>query len=417
MAQNDKIKLQNVALVYLEQPNSSAEEEICELKELIRSALGDVKLFVRQSRNFADPKTLIGSGKVQELKSAIEVLDCEIDVIIFSDKLNALQRKNLQKELDIAVIDYVDLILDIFALRATTAEGKKQVELAQLSYSLATRPEKDFSRQGAGIGTRGPGETQLETDKRIARNKMHRLRMELQEIAKQRATTRKKRLDNKVFTVALAGYTNAGKSTLFNLITNNNVYADDRLFATLDTTVRKVKLGGMEVLFCDTVGFIRNLPTMLVDAFKSTLEEVSFADLILNVCDVSNPDVESHIQVTEEILAQLNADAPVVRVYNKCDNLKKDDALPFSESNAPCVYLSAKTGKNIDMLLEIVSDFAKRNFATVKLKVPYCDNGKLAPLLQKYASQLSAEYTDEFALYTATIKRQYLDSFMQYIVL
>ena len=417
MTPNDKINLQNVALVYLEQPNSSAEEEIAELKELIRSALGEVKLFVSQSRNYADPKTLIGSGKVQELKRAIETLDCEIDVVIFSDKLNALQRKNLQKELDLAVIDYVDLILDIFALRATTAEGKKQVELAQLSYSLATRPEKDYSRQGAGIGTRGPGETQLETDKRIARNKIHRLRLELAEIARQRATTRKKRLDNKVFTVALAGYTNAGKSTLFNLLTDNSVYADDRLFATLDTTVRKVTLRGMDVLFCDTVGFIRNLPTMLVDAFKSTLEEVSFADLILNVCDVSNPNVESHIAVTEQILAQLNAEAPVVRVYNKCDKLDGDAPLPFAESDNPCVYISATTGKNIDALTEIVEKFAKRNFATVKLKVPYADNGKLAPLLQKYAAELAVEYCDDCALYTTTIKRQHLDAFLPYIVL
>lgn len=416
MTPNDKIQLQNVALVYLEQPNSSAEEEICELKELIHSALGEVKLLVSQSRNFADPKTLIGSGKVRELKAALETLNCEIDVVIFSDKLNALQRKNLQKELDVAVIDYVDLILDIFALRATTAEGKKQVELAQLSYSLATRPEKDFSRQGAGIGTRGPGETQLETDKRIARNKMHRLRAELQEIAKQRATTRKKRLENKVFTVALAGYTNAGKSTLFNLLTDNSVYADDRLFATLDTTVRKVALDGIDVLFCDTVGFIRNLPTLLVDAFKSTLEEVGFADLILNVCDVSNPNVENQIKVTEQILSELNADAPVVRVYNKCDKLNESDALPFSESAAPCVYLSAKTGKNVDVLKDTVERFVLRDFATVKLKVPYCDNGKVAPTLQKYAVQLSAEYEDDYTLYTATVKRRYLDMFLQYLV-
>lgn len=417
MTPNDKIKLQNVALVYLEQPNSSAEEEIDELKELIRSALGEVKLLVSQSRNFADPKTLIGSGKVKELKAALETLDCDVDVVIFSDKLNALQRKNLQKELDVAVIDYVDLILDIFALRATTAEGKKQVELAQLSYSLATRPEKEFSRQGAGIGTRGPGETQLETDKRIARNKMHRLRAELLEIAKQRATTRKKRLENDVFTVALAGYTNAGKSTLFNLLTDNNVYADDRLFATLDTTVRKVKLGGMDVLFCDTVGFIRNLPTLLVDAFKSTLEEVGFADLILNVCDVSNPNAENQIAVTEQILSELNAEAPVVRVYNKCDKLEENAALPFSESKMPCVYVSAKMGKNVDVLLDTVEKYVKRDFATVKLKVPYCDNGKVAPTLQKYAVKLSAKYEDEYALYTATIKRRYLDVFMQYVII
>ncbi|MCM1289099.1 MAG: GTPase HflX [Corallococcus sp.] len=417
MTSNDKIRLQNVALVFLERPDSSAEEEISELKELIRSAMGEVRLLVRQNRNFADPKTLIGSGKVTELKAALETLDCKIDVVIFSDKLNALQRKNLQKELDIAVIDYVDLILDIFALRATTAEGKKQVELAQLSYSLATRPEKDYSRQGAGIGTRGPGETQLETDKRVARNKMHRLRLELQQIAKQRATTRKKRLENNVYTVALAGYTNAGKSTLFNLLTDNNVYADDRLFATLDTTIRKVKLDGIEILFCDTVGFIRNLPTLLVDAFKSTLEEVSFADLILNVCDVSDPNVENQKEVTERVLAELNANSPVVRVFNKCDKLEKSAALPYFAGDAPCVYVSAVTGKNIDVLKDIVEKNAKRNFVTIKLKVPYCDNGTVASLLKKYASELTVEYGDEYAFYTASIQRKYLNSFAQYMVI
>lgn len=406
---------ENVALVYLEQPQSNPEEEIAELKELVRSAYGKVALFVEQSRAYADPKTLIGSGKVQELKLAMENCEQPIDVVVFSQKLDSLQRKNLQEQLEKDVIDSVDLILDIFALRATSAEGKKQVELAQLSYSLATRPEKNFSRQGAGIGTRGPGETQLETDKRQVRNKMHRLRQELDEIARQRATTRKKRLENKVFTVALVGYTNAGKSTLFNRITENDVYADDMLFATLDTTVRKCSVGGIDVLFCDTVGFIRNLPTLLVEAFKSTLEEVTFADLILNVCDITNPDVENHIAVTERILQELGATAPIVRVYNKCD--KVADGRFAVNIDKPCVYVSALTGKNVDALLDAVEKQLMLHYSKVTLKVPYGESGKIASMLQKYAVQITADFQDDFVLYKATVKRQYLNLFMSYVIL
>lgn len=406
---------QNVALVYVEQPRVNAEEEIAELHELIISAGGVVRLLVRQSRNYVDPQTLVGSGKVQEIKDLLEISEYPIDVVIFSQRLNALQRKNLQDELDIAVIDNVDLILDIFALRATSAAGKKQVELAQLSYTLATRPEKDFSRQGGGIGTRGPGETQLETNKRIAREKMHRLRTELKEIERQRNVTRSKRLENQVFTVALVGYTNAGKSTLFNKITNNNVYADNRLFATLDTTVRKCEIEGMEVLFCDTVGFIRNLPTALIEAFKSTLEEATFADLVLNVCDASSPDVASHVEITEQILADLHVVAPIIRVYNKCDKLEKF-ALPNELTNSQFVQVSAKAGTNIDVLLDAVGQELRKQYATVKLSVPYSDCGKVATLLQKYATQQSAEYGDDCAIYTATVRRRNVDKFLKYIV-
>ena len=413
MAQK-QVKIQNVALVYLEQPGASADEEIAELYELVRSALGEVKLFCRQSRAFADPKTLVGSGKVQEIKNAIECCDNDIDVVIFSEHLSALQRKNLQDELNIDVIDNIDLILDIFALRATSAEGKKQVELAQLSYSLATRPEKDFSRQGGGIGTRGPGETQLETDKRIARQKIHRLREELDKIQRQRTTTRKKRLENDIFTVALVGYTNAGKSTLFNKISGNNIYADDRLFATLDTTVRKISINGADVLLCDTVGFIRNLPTTLIEAFKSTLDEVTFADLILNVCDASNPDAQSHINVTEQILADIGATAPVVRVYNKCD--KGGFAAPFSPEQS-FVCISALTGKNVDVLLDIISQHMAARYANVKLSVPYEENGKITSLLTKYATNMTVEYCDKTANYQVKILRKYLDIFQKYIVL
>ncbi len=410
-------KLENVALIYLEKPQSNPEGEINELKELIRSAHGNVALFLRQSRNFSDPKTLIGSGKVQELKLALENSDQKIDVAIFSQQLDSLQRKNLEEQLRVDVIDVVDLILDIFALRATSAEGKKQVELAQLSYSLATRSDKNFSRQGGGIGTRGPGETQLETDKRQARARMHRLRAELDEIARQRATTREKRLENKVFTVALVGYTNAGKSTLFNKITGNNVYADDRLFATLDTTVRKCSVNGIDVLFCDTVGFIRNLPTLLIDAFKSTLEEVTCADLILNVCDITDNDVETHVAVTEQILNELGATAPLVRVYNKCDKAAVLQNAPLSGQGTRCVYVSALQGKNLDALLDVVESYLMKQYAKITLQVPYSDNGNISGLLQKYGVQISAKYLDEFALYSATVKRQYLTLFLPYIVI
>lgn len=409
-----KIEKQNVALVYLEQPQSNSDE-VAELKELVRSAFGEVVLFVSQNRNFADPKTMIGSGKLQELKLAIDNCEKSVDVVIFSQRLNALQRKNIQDVLNVGVVDNVDLILDIFALRATSAEGKKQVELAQISYSLATRPEKDFSRQGGGIGTRGPGETQLETDKRVARAKMHRLREELDQIERQRATTRKKRVANDVFTVALVGYTNAGKSTLFNKITGNNVYADDRLFATLDTTVRKVGIGGTDVLFCDTVGFIRNLPTTLIEAFKSTLEEVTFADLILNVCDISDPNVGNHIAVTEQILNELGTTAPIIRIYNKCDKQFSGIKMP-DFSNGKCVYVSALTGKNVDVVLDAVEQQLSKQYATVKLNVPYAENGKIAAQLQKYAREISVKYTDDMAVITTTLKRRYLDLFAKYIV-
>lgn len=406
--------VENVALVYLETPNSNAEEEIAELKELIRSAYGKVTLFFSQNRAFADPQTLIGSGKVQEIKSAIDISEDKVDAVIFSQQLNALQRNKLQEILDVDVYDNVDLILDIFALRATSAEGKKQVELAQLSYSLATRSDKNFSRQGGGIGTRGPGETKLETDKRAARDKIHRLRLELADIARQRDTTRKNRLRNETFTVALVGYTNAGKSTLFNRITESETYADDRLFATLDTKLRKRKLGGVDILFCDTVGFIRNLPTSLIEAFKSTLEEVCYADLILNVCDISNPDVANHIAVTEQILAELGATAPIIRVYNKCDKAQENSKLDL-ENERNCVFISALNGRNVDALLDKISHQLNDFYATVRLKVNYDECGKVSADLQKYSREISVDYKDDCVFYTASVKRKYLGLFLKYL--
>ena len=304
-------------------------------------------------------------------------------------------------------------------MRATSAEGKKQVELAQLTYNLATKPEGNFSRQGAGIGTRGPGETKLETNKRVARDRIHRLKMELKDIESHRNITRKKRQENGMFTVALVGYTNAGKSTLFNRLTQSDVYADDKLFATLDTTVRKITLdNGIDLLLCDTVGFIKNLPHALINAFKSTLEEATRADLLLNVCDASDENVADHIVTTETTLAELGAEAPIIRVYNKCDKLDGNSTIALdSDSSTSTIFISAITGKNIDVLLEAIKKRASTHYSSVKLRVPIADSAKVLSLLYKYGAEChNVEYLDEYAEMSVIINKKYVDLVAKYIV-
>lgn len=413
------INVENVALVYVELPDANSEQDLYELKELIATAQGDIKLYCSQKRNTIDANTVLGKGKLDELKLSIEMLDCEIDVVIFSCNLNATQRATLSKTLNCDVIDKIDLILDIFALRATSAEGKKQVELAQLSYNLATKPEGDFSRQGAGIGTRGPGETKLETNKRLARDRIYRLRQELKEIENRRNLTRKKREENGMYTVALVGYTNAGKSTLFNRLTQSAVYADDKLFATLDTTVRKIALpNGVEILLCDTVGFLKELPHALLNAFKSTLEEAAKADLLLNVCDCSDENVANHIEVTEQTLTELNATAPVIRVFNKCDKLTTTPLSILNGDNvAASVFISALNGKNIDVLLELISKNVMTKYASVRLRVSHSECAKLLTQLHKYNAQCQkVDYLDEGVFVEAVIAKRYIDVFASYIV-
>lgn len=404
----------NVLLVYVETPNANVSQDLHELEELIKTANGKIVLTISQKRNTLDPTTVLGIGKIEEIKNSLEVVD-DVEVAIFSCELDSQQRKFLQNELNIDIIDRIDLILDIFALRAQSAEGKKQVELAQLTYNLATKPSKNFSRQGAGIGTRGPGETKLETNKRLIRDKIHHLRQELKDIAQHRELSRKERKRNPVFTIALVGYTNAGKSTLFNLLTQNQVYADNKLFATLDTTVRKSVLpNGVNVLFCDTVGFIKDLPHQLINAFKSTLEEAVLADLVLNVCDISDENVENHIQVTEQLLGELGVTAPVVRVYNKCDMV---ESLPIVPTNRPAIFISAKTGKNIDVLMEEIERRTQTDYAKITLKVAIAEYGKLVTLLNKYDAKFTVDFDEENAKIFATIRREFVDRFMDYIVI
>ncbi len=310
--------IKKIAIALIEDANLQAN--IDELTELASTANLEVALVFTQNRPSPDPATYMGSGKVKEIKQAMD--SAEITTVIFNDELSPIQHANLTDRLDAEVLDRTNLILHIFSMHARTAEGKIQVELARLKYllpRLRSIPGK-LSRQGAGVLARGPGETKLETDKRYLREQIRRLKSELSEIEKQRDVTRTRREKSQIPLIALVGYTNAGKSTLFNKLTNSGVLAEDKLFATLDTTIRRTELApNLYVLISDTVGFIKNLPHHLIESFKSTLEETRYADIVLNVCDVSNPLVSEHNEVTHKQLVELKVTGKIIDVYNKCD--------------------------------------------------------------------------------------------------
>lgn len=402
-------KIEKVVAVYLEKDTSDLEYEMAELAELVRTANGKIEISFVQKKQLPDKATLVGSGKLQEIADYCQAN--EVDTVLFCDNLNAIQRRNITEKLECNVIDKTDLILDIFALHAKSAEGKKQVELAQLSYRLANRQDKEYTRQGGGIGTRGPGETQLETDKRNIRRKIYQLNTELEQLEKQRDTLRKSRMRSEVFTVALVGYTNAGKSTLFNTLTGNNVFAENLLFATLDTTTRKVQCNGIDIVVTDTVGFIKDLPHQLVKAFKSTLDETLLADVILNVADVTNPNVQLHNNVTRQLLAELGVTAPIITVYNKMD--KYTGGKP--ELVGDTVFVSALTGKNIDILWQLIEKYLMQKYAKVHLEVPMSEIGKVLALLNKYDANTNATYTDDGAKIDVVIDRKYISTISKYI--
>jgi GTP-binding protein HflX len=331
---------ETVLLVGVIQQGQSAElarEYLDELAFLVATAGGETRAVFTQQLDVPNPKTFIGAGKLAEVKDF--VTEQEIDLVIFDDELSPSQLRNIERELNCRILDRTNLILDIFAGRAQTAHAKTQVELAQYQYLLPrlTRMWTHLERQRGGIGLRGPGETEIETDRRIIRDKISRLKEQLKKIDRQMAEQRKNR--GKMVRVALVGYTNAGKSTLMNLLSKSQVFAEDKLFATLDTTVRKVVVENLPFLLSDTVGFIRKLPTHLVESFKSTLDEVREADILLHVVDISHPNHTEQVGVVEETLRELGTEGiPVMTVFNKIDaytwvQKDEDDLTPGTRKN------------------------------------------------------------------------------------
>jgi len=377
------------------------EESLEELAELSRSAGAEVVERVIQARPAPEAATLIGQGKVEELAAAVHTAPA--DVLIFDHDLTPTQQRNLEKAIDAKIIDRTQLILDIFASRAHTREGRLQVELAQLNYMLPrlTGRGAEMSRLGGGIGTRGPGETQLETDRRRIAKRIKKIQDELEGVRAGRALHRRRRSAVPLATLALAGYTNAGKSTLFNRLTQSGVLTDARMFATLDPTVRPLVLPSRRrVLMSDTVGFIRNLPTTLVKAFRATLEEVTEAALILHVVDVSAPSAADHTAHVLQVLEEIGAsEIPQILVMNKIDRLAPGDAsaenLPRRLPGAPAIPISAVTGDGVERLLATIDQMLPLDpIVQTKLDLDAGDGATLA-LLHQFGRVLTTRYHDD----------------------
>ncbi|MDE6510893.1 MAG: GTPase HflX [Muribaculaceae bacterium] len=385
-----------VGLVTQKQSEAKVNEYLDELEFLAKTAgAAPEKRFV-QKLDYPNPRTYVGTGKLEEIRKYVE--EHEIGLVIFDDDLSSKQVLNIEKELKVKILDRTSLILDIFAKRAQTATARTQVELAQYQYLLPrlTRMWTHLERQRGGIGMRGPGETQIETDRRIILDKISRLKEELKDIDKQKSIQRKNR--GNMTRVALVGYTNVGKSTIMNLLSKSDVFAENKLFATLDTTVRKVTIDNLPFLLSDTVGFIRKLPTHLVNSFKSTLDEVREADLLMHVVDVSHPNFEEQIEVVDKTLSEVcgAAQKPQILVFNKIDAFRytpkdPDDLTPATRENMSledfkktwmakmnnnCVFISAKDRTNIDQLKELLYEKAKEIHVE---RFPYNDF-----LFQKY---------------------------------
>lgn len=371
------------------------EEHLSELEELALTAGAETIMKIIQDRPAMDSAFYIGKGKAEELARLVE--QNEIDLVIFDDDLTPVQVRNLEKLVDKKIIDRSGLILDIFALRARTNEAKTQVELAQLQYLLPrlTRAWTHLSKQYGGIGTKGPGETQIETDRRIIRDRISNLKAKLKRIEKQRETQSQQRKD--LIRITLVGYTNVGKSTLFNLLTNSDVFAEDKLFATLDSTTRTLDFGRKEkLLISDTVGFIRKLPPHLVASFKSTLNEVRDADVILHVIDITHPYFEDHIAVVEHTLKELGVEhSTQIKVFNKVDNLIDRQIIPYVRNKYPDgIIISAQRSINISQLRDKLLGITESAYVEedVNLKL---NESKKAAKIHTLAEVLSTEYDDE----------------------
>ena len=397
----DKVVLVGLNSPVLKKEENADEDTMEELSALVETAGGETVGIVLQNRPSPDPRTFIGEGKVAEVQ-----LYCEntgATMVIFDNDLSPSQMRVLTELLGVQVLDRCGLILDIFAQRAKTKEGRLQVELAQYQYLLPrltgmwTHLERQAGTSGKGpIGSKGPGETQLETDRRHIRRKIDKLREDLEEVRRVRSTQRQRRQKNEIPVVAIVGYTNAGKSTLLNHLTGAGIPANNRLFDTLDTTSRLLTVSDtLDVVISDTVGFIRKLPHQLVEAFKATLEELEYADLLLHVIDVSNPEWQQQAAVVENLIRELGAgELPRIDVFNKSDRLPAGEIMPHGED---ICSISAKTGEGVDKLLEMIASRLDSGSRRVELRIPY-DKGGLLDQLYREAKVENVEYGETIAV-------------------
>ena len=412
----ERAVLAGLSALSMEPRERSSDVSMDELASLVETAGGEPVAMIVQNLPSPNTHSFIGEGKVREMKDLIEANEC--DLAVFDNELTPSQMRVLSEELGVKVLDRSGLILDIFAQRAQTREGQLQVELAQYKYLLPrlTGMWTHLVRQTASggsspIGTRGPGETQLETDRRHIRRKIQKLEEELSEVRKNRETQRRRREKNAMPVVALVGYTNAGKSSLLNCLTDSDIPANNRLFDTLDTTTRRFRIDEtQEILISDTVGFIRKLPTHLIEAFKATLEELAFADVLLHVIDLSNPEWEEQVRVVESLIRQLGAEqTPCIKVFNKCDLYM--GILPHGED---IVCISARTGEGTGDLIEKLSSLLDRGKRRVHLSVPYAHAG-ITDLLNREAILENLDYTDASIEIDAVVTPDVLGRVKQFI--
>ena len=392
---------------------TATEESLEELEDLLETAGGFCTGKVLQNRHTPDSHSFIGEGKAQEVRMLVEATASTM--VIFDNELSPGNIRALEEIIGVTVLDRSALILDIFAQRAKTKEGRLQVELAQYKYLLPRLSGMgvSLSRQGGGIGTRGPGETKLETDRRHIRERISRLEDELEQVRKVRAVQRERRMKNSIPVVAIVGYTNAGKSTLLNKLTGAGIPANNRLFDTLDTTSRQLTVSdNLDVILSDTVGFIAKLPHHLVNAFHATLEELEYADLLLHVIDVSDPNLEEHVAVVDKLIAKLaKPDTPVLRCYNKADLVYAED-IPMGKD---CIAISAKKGKNMEGLLKAIEEALGHSRHHVLLRFPYSKGG-MVETLHDNAQVKNVEYTGEGIEVEAILDAILLGRFREYVV-
>lgn len=402
----ERIILVGVSLDEKGEPDSSEEDSMDELEELAETAGAKVVGRIIQNRESVNRATYIGKGKMEEVRELVEKTGA--DGVVCDDELTAVQIRNLEEVVKVKVVDRTVMILDIFAQRASTKEGKLQVELAQLRYrsSRLTGQGISLSRLGGGIGTRGPGEKKLEVDRRVIRERITRLRQELEQVKQNREVIRNQRNENPVPVISIVGYTNAGKSTLLNRLTNAGVLEEDKLFATLDPTTRSYTMeSGQQVLFTDTVGFIRKLPHHLVDAFRSTLEEAKYADMILHVVDSSNKNVYTQMHTVYEVLGNLGIrDKMVITAFNKQDALNEEEVLKDFRADR-CVKISAKEGTGLEELLNTIEEILKEQKILMEKVFAYEDAGKIQKI-RKYGQLLEEEYREDGIYIKAYVPRE-----------